>query len=345
MSVRPFLLGLVAIALLAPMSLHAAAPLPALLDAGADPTACAEPKGPAALPVVADPLGLDERLAALYALYEGLPGFIDVHFRPDAATAFTALFGGRVPEAAHAVETPIPVALEAVPLDLRSAPLAEDPSPTPVGPTAGASLDANDVLCPGIRPGSRIVTNNAVCTLAFLFTDGNKIYASTAGHCLKVGDIPYIDRGGSIGTVVFSTGDGGVGKDFALIEISSSKHHLVDPAMCDYGGPERMNAGQITGSVVLHTGHGAGIVGYVPPRPKQGIGGSWGHTSFAWFGTVVPGDSGSAVETSSGSALGVVTHLGFGRQLGNNFGTRLDTALDSAGYGHLDLMTADMEVL
>jgi hypothetical protein len=309
------------------------------LSLSADAPDCSEARPTQAVPM--DDIGA--MLDRLHALYAGLDGFVDVYYYPGHPVEFRPMFIGSVPEAARAVETPVPIAFDVI----ESAPQDMGPGPAP---------DAGDILCTGIRPGSWISAGGA-CTTNFVFTDpqGN-LYIGTAGHCISTGQTAVVANVGLIGTAVFSTGDGGVGNDFALIKINADKMSLVNPEMCDWGGPTGVFTGpSITGRRVLHTGHGYGVVGSavvtpMPPRPKEGVGEAWGATSLTWVGYPWPGDSGSAIRLDGGTSVGTVglgagilTHgIGVsvvGAPAGLGFGTRLDKAIQMSGINGLQLVT------
>lgn len=328
---------------------------------GALATAEACSAGDRAPPTVTlPPAEIDATLQRLHALYDGMPGFVDVYFYPaptDHAPGadFHPTFVGAVPTEAYAVETAVPVDFDVVP----SAPVhARSASPTDGGPAAdvpGAGLatdgpgplpDVGDVQCRGIRPGSHMAGG---CTASFLFTDGTDIFVATAGHCVSEGQTAVSPAaGGAIGTVVFSTGQAsGPGHDFALVKVDPSKHDLVSAEMCDWAGPtQAFGGGSILGRGVVYTGHGGvgGLLGPHPPRPRPGPGVSWGAETFQWVGAGIPGDSGSAVRLTGGEALGTLTHVSILPVPGINLGTRWDHGLDLAaqdGIDGLELMTVD----
>lgn len=171
-----------------------------------------------------------------------------------------------------------------------------------------------------IRPGARM--NSPVgCTYNFVYTDQfGRYYIGTAGHCgVPTTGIRVSAAGiGTFGTVVFTTGSGGVGNDFALIRVDTDKEHLVNPEMCHWGGPDRPAT---AASVYLHHyGHGIGYGLTEQTRARTGSLGAMGSTSFQFTGAAIFGDSGSGAVTSSGAALGTITHIGAGT--GNVFGTR-----------------------
>lgn len=276
------------------------------------------------------PADVDAMLWTLHDLYAGLPGFVDVYYFPGGPAEYRPLFAFAVPLAAKTVPTPVPVAFDV----LAQAPAKLD---------AGATPSANDLLCSSgptpIRPGARLSTPLGTCTLSFVFKAGTKTYVGTAGHCLNTGDTAEVQGVGVVGTAAFSTGDAGVGNDFAVIEVLASLVPKVSPEMCDWAGPTGAFTGSgITGQATVQTGYGGGVPGGVPPRPLTGIGTGYGATSFTWIGGSIPGDSGSAIRLHSGQALGTVTHLGVG-VVGDNFGTRLDRGVALAAAGGVSGLT------
>jgi len=283
------------------------------------------------LPVLeVDADGINAQLRALFAVYEDLPGFLDVYY-DGPLTPFRGVFIDAVPPAASARTVGVPIVFEAIP------PLV------PLGP--GATPTVGDLTCQGfIRPGALV---NGGCTLSFVFADATKTYVSTAGHCVDEGDRARLPGVGEFGTVVFSTGSGGAGSDFALIQVDAAKVALVTPEMCSVAGPSAAFTGSLlNGRLIVHTGHGQGVGfnGPTPPRPRLGVGVGWGAQSFSFFGAGIPGDSGSAVRTggtapSVALALGTLTHLGC---CPTNFGTTLGRGLElaaAAGFTGLQLQT------
>lgn len=287
-------------------------------------------KGTAPVTVARSPDEIDARLDDLYEVYAGLPGFVDVYFQPTEDPAFRPTFVREVPQAARDRPTPVPVGFDVLPA-----------APTPPGPESGPGPlpSPSDLLCTGIRPGASLSNS---CTINFIFTDGSAIYAGTAGHCIGVGNRAAIPGVGQVGTVVFSRA-GGVGQDFALIEIDPAFHDRVSAEMCDFGGPsDTFDGGFALGTPTLQTGHGGGGVGDLPPRPKTGSFLSWGARSFQYVGGSVPGDSGSPVRLAGGEALGTLTHINLLIPV-QNFGTTWDGGLDMAaeeGFTGLELVTS-----
>lgn len=261
-------------------------------------------------------------------------GFVDVYYYDVPEAKFEVAFVGVPPPKAAAEAAAWGLAVVAMPEE-----------PAALGP--GLLPSADDILCSGqIRPGTKLGSG---CTLAFLYTDGSDYYASTAGHCFNEGARAILTGVGPFGTVIFSTGDGGVGHDYALIRVDESKENLVNAEMCDWGGPmgPYEGPGGIAFDRLVHTGHGQYVStpGATPPRPREYVGAGWGVQSFSWYGGGLSGDSGSAVRTVAGAqALGVLTHS-LGLVVGTptiGYGTRWDHGLDLAadeGITGLSLLT------
>src|SRR3954468_6526143 len=107
----------------------------------------------------------------------------------------------------------------------------------------------------GLRPGGWLltVTDDEVgwCSMAHVYGTPGAYQISTAGHCGKAGDVGTVI--GAVGNhtvdgvtvpVLYdfgkysrSTGDAGIGKDWALISIDSAAQGLVTPTMAFWGGP------------------------------------------------------------------------------------------------------------
>jgi hypothetical protein len=205
----------------------------------------------------------------------------------------------------------------------------------------------------GIRPGAWLltVTDNEVgwCSMAHVYGAPGAYQISTAGHCGKVGDTATVigavgdhQVGGTpvpvlldFGKYTSSTGDAGIGKDWALITVDPEDQALVSPTMAFWGGPIGMftsvgevasinlsgNQPQIStnpspalAQQIVHYGHGAGIGTGGTPRTGTAI--SWQADHFSFFGAITPGDSGSGSNTLLGDqpgdereAAGINTHI------------------------------------
>src|SRR4051794_6168427 len=184
----------------------------------------------------------------------------------------------------------------------------------------------------GIRPGAWLlfITPDSVgwCSAAHVYGSPGAYQISTAGHCGKAGDtVTVIGAVGNhtesgvpvpvlidFGKIARSTGDAGIGKDWALIGIDSTWQNLVTPTMAFWGGPigmyratgEVVSADLTKGSIttnpnptlvqgVVHYGHGAGIGAGGTPRAAASI--NWRSNYFTAFGAITPGDSGSGSNT------------------------------------------------
>jgi hypothetical protein len=193
----------------------------------------------------------------------------------------------------------------------------------------------------GIRPGAWLltVTDKEIgwCSMAHVYGAPGAYQISTAGHCGKVGDTATVigavgdhQVNGTpvpvlldFGTYTSSTGDAGIGKDWALISVFPQDQALVSPTMAFWGGPKGMftsvgevlsvnlsgNQPQIStdpnpalAQQILHYGHGAGIGAGGTPRTGTSI--SWQADHFSFFGAITPGDSGSGSNTLLGDAPG-----------------------------------------
>jgi hypothetical protein len=186
----------------------------------------------------------------------------------------------------------------------------------------------------GIRPGAWLltVTDQEIgwCSMAHVYGSPGAYQISTAGHCGKVGDVGTVigvvgdhKFGGQpvpvlvdFGKYTSSTGDAGIGKDWALISVDPEDQPMVTPTMAFWGGPIGMYTtngevvsanGTITANPALvqqivHYGHGAGIGAGGTPRTGTAI--TWQPDHFAFFGAITPGDSGSGSNTLTGDGLG-----------------------------------------
>jgi len=185
----------------------------------------------------------------------------------------------------------------------------------------------------GIRPGSWMISP-FWCTMNFVFQNGSRLGIGTAGHCAKNGDsvtlLTLAPGSGNpvlvdIGSTIVSH-DGGIGNDFALIEIKPELHSWVFPTIGAIGGPCGAYAGEglvsvqnpvkfqgelipstfDLGDTVYHYGHGVGMGTGGTPRTGATL--AWYPDSFTWAGAVYGGDSGSAVRIQDLKAAGNLTH-------------------------------------
>ena len=194
--------------------------------------------------------------------------------------------------------------------------------------------------CFGIRPGAwlLLLEGGAVgwCSMAHVYGTPGSYDISTAGHCGKVGDratvVAAVGPGNvpvllDFGTFAKST-DGGIGNDWALIDIAPAWQHLVSPTMCWFGGPLGMytktgatvsvawgrngrpptvstNPDPFLAQTIAHYGHGTGL-GQGVGTGRVGEALHWGATHFTFFGAISPGDSGSGSNTLGGDGVGQI---------------------------------------
>jgi hypothetical protein len=196
---------------------------------------------------------------------------------------------------------------------------------------ADADVPMSALAFTGIRPGAWMISP-AWCTMNFVFGGGGSaavkgkgkkssgggsgLYIGTAGHCTEVGDeVVLVMAPGvlvNIGRTTKSV-DGGIGNDFALVEIRPELHASTNPSMAVIAGPTGTGAPAF-GQPIEHVGHGvvvgtggtprAGVVAYTGEGDTNDSGAAYG-----WDGAASPGDSGSGVRAATGEAVGNLTHL------------------------------------
>jgi hypothetical protein len=206
-----------------------------------------------------------------------------------------------------------------------------------------AEIPVSSLAFLGIRPGQLIILTNdasgttSLCTSNFIFTDtAGNYFVGTAGHCGVVGDsvdMLYLPGGlVHIGSVVRSTGDAGIGNDFALISIDPSLYGDVSPSMAFWGGPTGANT-QNSIQVVEHIGWGL-VIG-TGGTPRVGVGTEFGPNSWWFVGAITPGDSGSGARTASGLAAGNITHIAIDlNHIGDAAGTSISKIMQILGSGY-----------
>jgi hypothetical protein len=242
------------------------------------------------------------------------------------------------------------------------------PTPPPSG-SPGVAVYAGAGFA-GIRPGAWLLLLDdrgiGWCSAAHVFGSPGAYQISTAGHCGKVGDVvTMLGAAGDhtisgvpvpvlldVGKISKSTGDGGIGNDWALIDVDERYQHLVTPTMAFWAGPVGMFTS--TGRVVdvsvfggrfidpevtvtpnaalvqqiLHYGHGV-VVG-TGGTPRSGTSITWNTDSFIWFGAITPGDSGSGSNTLLGDSVGDQREAA-----GINTHIFVDSNLSKYGLGYL----------
>jgi hypothetical protein len=243
-------------------------------------------------------------------------------------------------------------------------------SSTAAGPAVASFAGTG---CLGIRPGALLLllTGGGIgwCSMAHVYGSPGSYDISTAGHCGNTGDTATViaavgNRGGAAGPVLLDFGrfatsvDGGLGNDYALIDIFSQYQHLVTPTMCFWGGPRGVytktgGVAQFTykggfpsgvsvtpdpflAQTIVHYGHGTGVGAGGTPRAGETI--HWGATHFMFFGAISPGDSGSGANTLAGDsvganmeAAGIMTHLYIDPLMRQGFGIMGGTRTTKVG--------------
>jgi hypothetical protein len=250
--------------------------------------------------------------------------------------------------------------------------VSQDGSRTPVAlPTLATYAGAGWF---GIRPGALLlsITDSSIgwCTMAHVYGSPGSYQISTAGHCGKTGDRATViaafgNRAEPVlldfGTYSRSTGDGGVGRDWALISVNSAYQPLVTPTMAFWGGPRGVftKTGSVAGvsfegnnllrpqvstnpdpflaQQIVHFGHGTGL-GFPGGTPRSGTSISWSSTHFMFFGAISPGDSGSGANTLTGDtpganmeAAGILTHLYVSAAMDKGVGVMAGTRATAVG--------------
>jgi hypothetical protein len=193
-------------------------------------------------------------------------------------------------------------------------------------PAAEAQLPVGVGTCPGVRPGGELRTELGQCTLNFLFeTPDHERYIGTAGHCI-LGEGSGL-AGDGPGEKTWPKGQGPAAKDpdgkrfgefayavlkdpkdFALIRLDPGVE--ASPEMCNYGGPSGINDDLSGDPTVLHYfGNGVAIGTALPARSAVAMGLPNADHVYA-AGLALPGDSGSAVISEDGRAVGVLVTVG-----------------------------------
>jgi hypothetical protein len=198
------------------------------------------------------------------------------------------------------------------------------------------------------------------CTANFIFhkgsdpflgvSDGRNYFIGIAGHCVDHANQPSIMEiqngvlavvgevekilAGDIGQN--GRGNGGLGNDYAIIEIDEGFD--VEPAMPPQvgGGPNGIYTG-CSPQVVKYWGHGFGVV-VGPGKVNGGPAPRFYDRSYSFTpatAVALPGDSGSGVMTQSNQSVGDLTHIIIGIDPryfpGTTIGTRVTRALTWMG--------------
>lgn len=219
-----------------------------------------------------------------------------------------------------------------------------------------------------IHPGVQTNSPSGQCTANFVFTAGTDVLIGQAAHCTGTGaatDTDGCDAGSlPLGTEVEIQGADHPGElvysswlamqaadetdanacaynDFALVRIDPRDHDKVDSSIPVFGGPSGIDTdGAAAGEEVYTYGNSSLRLGLTELSPHVGT--SLGTSGDGWTTTVytvspgLPGDSGSAVVSQDGQALGVLVTLAVAPYAGSNGVTSIDKALAYANdHGNL----------
>jgi hypothetical protein len=202
-----------------------------------------------------------------------------------------------------------------------------------------------------VHPG--VMTNTdggGECTSNFIFYNATDVFIGQAAHCAGTG-APTETSGCTAGTKPLGTPVtiGGASKpgtlvysswitmakrgekdantcdynDFALVKIDRADAGKVNPSVPFFGGPTGISTSPTKlGDPILTYGNSPLRAGVSALSPKKGYslgdeGDGWSHTCYTAT-PGVPGDSGSAVLTNDGKALGVLTSLAVAPLAGSN---------------------------
>jgi hypothetical protein len=239
--------------------------------------------------------------------------------------------------ASHDYSKPTLVTQEGRTFDVPKEDLEQAMASSSAGPTVATFGGST---CLGIRPGALLlsVTSSSIgwCTMAHVYGSPGSYDISTAGHCGKTGDTATViaglgNRGDATGVILLDFGkfgtshDGGLGNDWATIDIDPAYQSLTTPTMCFFGGPRGMytKTGSLVGitiprnglipnvtltpdptlaQTIVHYGHGVGIGTGGTPRAAEVI--HWGASHFMFNGVITFGDSGSGSNTLLGDTIG-----------------------------------------
>jgi hypothetical protein len=190
-----------------------------------------------------------------------------------------------------------------------------------------------------VHPGVQTFTEGAQCTSNFVFTDGaGAVYIGQSAHCagtgsatdtngclagsLPLGTPVEVDGASRPGTLVYSSWLTMQARneqddftcrfnDFALVKLDPADYASVNPSIPDWGGPVSLGATTSTLDKIYTYGNSSLRFGVTALSPKEGY--SLGQQSGGWNHQVytvtpgIPGDSGSAVLSADGAALGTLS--------------------------------------
>ncbi|HEV8361389.1 MAG TPA: hypothetical protein VGR28_13145 [Candidatus Thermoplasmatota archaeon] len=201
------------------------------------------------------------------------------------------------------------LALPALPAPAREATELSHEAIAPYMHLAALNLPA------GIRPGAWLQLGPADCTASFVVRDASgALYITTASHCTHaLGERVKYTSNALIAAQAPPTEFGTVvarwpqGYDAALIKIDAAKYGDVSPRMIGWGGPTGLaTSAPAADTQVLHYGWGWWTWMDHTTRCRIGVMDSFDSQTWWYDGPVGNGDSGSAVMTEDGLALGVL---------------------------------------
>jgi hypothetical protein len=200
-----------------------------------------------------------------------------------------------------------------------------------------------------IHPGVMTFTEGAQCTANFVFSDASNVYVGQAAHCsgtgtatetdgcdsgsLPVGTAVEVDGASQPGTLVYNSWltmqakgetdpDTCAYNDFALVKLNAADAGKVNPSIPHWGGPNAVGATTALRDKVYSYGNSSLRQGISQLSPKEGYSlgddaGGWTHTVYT-LTPGIPGDSGSAFLSKTGSALGVLSTVAIAPITGSN---------------------------
>lgn len=224
-------------------------------------------------------------------------------------------------------------------------------------PTRTAALPLGLGACTGVRPGATVLNDGGLCSFNYLFhgSDGQR-YMGTAGHCVLgvvtgeqtwapgSGPVARDASGNRVGEFAYAV-LGGV-RDFALVRLDEGVP--ASPQMCHFGGPTGINEDLSPGPVTLqHYGQALVFGQLLPGRTSVALTTSDPNQVFA-NGLALFGDSGGAVNSADGRAMGVLVTVGVHLAGLPNAGTigvtriapQVAQAKEALGLTALDMQTA-----
>jgi hypothetical protein len=200
-----------------------------------------------------------------------------------------------------------------------------------------------------VHPGVVTITDGAECTANFIFFNATDVFIGQAAHCAGTGAPTQTSGCGvgskPLGTPVTITGASKPGRlvysswitmaargekdantcdfnDFALVQIDRADLGKVNPSVPSFGGPTGIATATTIGETVLSYGNSPLRAGITALSEKEGFilseeGDGWSHICYT-VTPGIPGDSGSAVLTNDGKALGVLASLALAPFAGSN---------------------------